>query len=133
MSDNLFANANSYLSVEQLLPNGKREGKNWVALNPTRSDTKLGSFKVNVETGQWADFATGDKGGDLVSLYSYLHNISSGDAAKEILSRNKGAPPAKKKPPSKEKPKAIVPIPEDKLVEGKQFCKKRSVCEQKFR
>ena len=31
-----------------------------------------GSFSVSITTGVWADFATDDRGGDLVSLYAYL-------------------------------------------------------------
>ena len=51
-----------------LLPFGKREGQEYVALNPTRHDNKQGSFSVNLISGKWADFATGDSGGDIVSL-----------------------------------------------------------------
>lgn len=42
---------------------GKLDGHEFKALNPTRSDSKVGSFSVNVVTGKWADFATGDQGG----------------------------------------------------------------------
>lgn len=70
--------------VRRWLPNGKREGSEWVAINPTRSDSRLGSFKVNITTGRWADFATGDRGGDLISLASYLHRISQAEAAKRV-------------------------------------------------
>ena len=44
------------------------EGHEYVARNPTRADRRPGSFKINLRTGRWADFATGDKGGDPVSL-----------------------------------------------------------------
>ena len=63
------------------LPNGRREGDEWVAFNPRRTDRTLGSFKVNIRTGQWADFATGDKGGDAISLLAYLKGLSQADAA----------------------------------------------------
>jgi putative DNA primase/helicase len=66
------------------LPNGGREGHEWVALNPIRPDARLGSFKVNMRTCQWADFATSDKGGDLVSLYGYLKHLRQGKAAWEL-------------------------------------------------
>ena len=46
------------------MPGGKRIGREYVAKNPTRADKRAGSFKVNLQTGRWADFATGDKGGD---------------------------------------------------------------------
>jgi hypothetical protein len=55
------------------------------ARNPTRQDTKAGSFLVNVTTGQWSDFATGDKGGDLVSLVRYLDRLpTQGEAARKL-------------------------------------------------
>lgn len=42
------------------------------------------SMKVNVKSGKWADFANGDKGGDLISLYAAIHNITQLDAAKQL-------------------------------------------------
>jgi hypothetical protein len=60
-----------------------------VVLNPIRADRRLGSFKINVRTGRWADFATGDKGGDPVSLVAYLENVSQPDAAR-LLGRMLG-------------------------------------------
>jgi hypothetical protein len=55
-----------------------------VALNPTRSDTKSGSFKINLKTGKWGDFATGDRGGDLIALWAYIKGIGQYEALKEI-------------------------------------------------
>jgi hypothetical protein len=69
---------------QRLLPQGQRRGEEWVSLNPTRNDRHLGSFMVNLRTGRWADFATGDKGGDLVSLIAYLDNVSQGEAARRL-------------------------------------------------
>jgi hypothetical protein len=66
------------------LPSGRREGHEWTSVNPTRGDRRRGSFRINLKTGAWADFATGDKGGDLVSLGAYLHGISQGEAAKRL-------------------------------------------------
>lgn len=59
--------------VLRWLPDGKRAGVEWVAKNPNRNDRKLGSFKINMATGVWGDFAIGESGGDLVSLAAYLH------------------------------------------------------------
>lgn len=71
--------------VPQWLPNGKRSGQEWIARNPNRSDRTPGSFTINLTTGKWADFASGDSGGDLVSLYAYLfHGNDNGKAAKEL-------------------------------------------------
>lgn len=63
-------------AVDQLLkcwlPDGNREGHEWKSRNPTRSDNRAGSFSINMATGAWGDFASGDKGGDLISLCAYL-------------------------------------------------------------
>jgi hypothetical protein len=66
------------------LPGGKRVGREYVSLNPTRADKRAGSFKVNLQTGQWADFATGDKGGDAVSLAAYLFGLRQSEAARRL-------------------------------------------------
>lgn len=70
--------------VSRWLPDGRREGQEWVSLNPLRADRKRGSFKVNLRTGKWSDFATGDCGGDPVSLGAFLHGLSQGDAAARL-------------------------------------------------
>jgi hypothetical protein len=64
-----------------LLPEGRREGAEWVARNPLRDDRRPGSFKVNLHTGRWGDFATGDAGGDLVSLAAYVTGLGQREAA----------------------------------------------------
>ena len=66
------------------LPDGKRQGHEWVARNPRRADTRPGSFAVNLITGKWADFACDAKGGDVVSLAAYLGGISQGEAARNL-------------------------------------------------
>ena len=71
--------------LERWLPGGKVERGEFVALNPTRSDGTPGSFKVNLKSGRWSDFATGDKGGDPISLCAYLrHHGQQGAAAREL-------------------------------------------------
>jgi hypothetical protein len=68
--------------LNRLLPRGKTVGREIVAFNPRRADRNLGSFKVNRFNGKWCDFATGDKGGDPVSLVAYLEGVSQGEAAR---------------------------------------------------
>jgi hypothetical protein len=70
--------------VRRWLPDGRREGPEWVAINPTRADHCRGSFKVNLATGIWSDFATGDKGGDLIALAAYLFHPDQAEAARNI-------------------------------------------------
>ena len=67
-----------------LLPGGKIIGGEYMVLNPTRADHRPGSFKINLRSGQWADFACGDKGRDPVSLCAYLEGVSQGEAARRL-------------------------------------------------
>ncbi len=70
--------------VTRWLPGGRREGAEWVVRNPKRGDGKPGSFKVNVRTGRWGDFATGDRGGDLISLAAFLFDLDQAEAAGRV-------------------------------------------------
>lgn len=64
-----------------LAPQGRMEGAEWTALNPTRADSKAGSFRINTRTGLWADFATNDRG-DALDLVAYL--ATNGDKGEAI-------------------------------------------------
>jgi hypothetical protein len=67
------------------LPSGRRRGAEFVALNPHRIDHHLGSFRINLRTGRWADFAIGGaRGGDVVSLFAYLAGIRQVEAAQRL-------------------------------------------------
>jgi hypothetical protein len=78
---NAAALRNADAVVRGLLPDGRRDGAEWVALNPLRNDRKPGSFKVNLLTGKWGDFATVDRGGDLVSLAAFVAALPQREAA----------------------------------------------------
>ncbi len=66
------------------LPDGELVGSEYKARNPTREDGSPGSFTINTRSGKWADFATDDRGGDLISLIAYLEGCErqSGAAVK---------------------------------------------------
>ena len=67
------------------LPDGRRVGREWEARNPCRVDRRPGSFKVNLKTGRWADFALPDaRGGDPVSLAAYLSGQPQSEAARAL-------------------------------------------------
>lgn len=72
--------------LQSWLPEGRKSGVEYKAKNPRRADRTVGSFSVNTNTGRWADFASGDAGGDLISLYAYLHACSQLAAARELAS-----------------------------------------------
>ena len=76
------ARSNSVAIVAHWLPRGRREGHEWCSLNPRREDRRLGSFRINLRTGAWCDFALPDaRGGDLTSLAAYLYGLSQQEAA----------------------------------------------------
>lgn len=66
------------------LPDGRVNGREYEARNPRRSDRNYGSFRVNLRTGRWADFATGDSGGDPISLAAFLFGLSQIEAARQL-------------------------------------------------
>ena len=70
--------------LRRWLPDGLLVGQEYTARNPTRSDRRPGSFRINVHTGKWADFATGDKGGDVISLSAYLSGTGQAEAARAL-------------------------------------------------
>ena len=65
-------------------PGGRFVGGEYISLNPTRADRRAGSFRVNVHSGKWADFAVGAKGGDVISLAAYLAGTGQGEAARGL-------------------------------------------------
>jgi hypothetical protein len=73
--------------VRSWAPEGRRQGHEWVALNPRRNDRHPGSFKINLRTGRWADFATGDRGGDVISLAAYIFGVRQSEAALALATK----------------------------------------------
>jgi hypothetical protein len=73
--------------LPELIAGGRLEGHEYVALNPSRADKSLGSFKINCRTGKWSDFATDANGGDVISWYAYGRGLSQCDAALLIAER----------------------------------------------
>ncbi|MGE4070804.1 MAG: DUF927 domain-containing protein [Lysobacterales bacterium] len=102
------------------LPQGKREGHEWKARNPTRNDSRSGSFSINCNNGKWADFASDARGGDLVALVAYLDGCTQGAAADklaEFLGLRSGEAPAdpmRAEPaPAKGGAAPVSPVPDD--------------------
>lgn len=76
----LLSSARDLLS--SWLPNGRFVGREF-QVGSLRGEPG-GSLSVNIANGKWCDFASGDKGGDLVSLYAAIHKISQKEAANEL-------------------------------------------------
>jgi hypothetical protein len=72
--------------LARLVPGGKTIAGEYTVRNPMRTDRSPGSFKINLRSGRWCDFATGEKGGDVVSLVAYLETVNQGKAAALLAS-----------------------------------------------
>ena len=94
--------------VSTWLPDGSRQGDEWVARNPHRDDRKAGSFSVNLKTGVWREFAGDDGGSDLLSLYAFLFTGNSQKEAAVALGREVGISVQR---PSSTPRKAVAPRP----------------------
>jgi hypothetical protein len=72
--------------TERLGLQGEERGNEYYVLcvNPKHMDSRIGNCSINLETGLWSCFSCG-KGGDLVTLASYVWTIPWADA-KERLS-----------------------------------------------
>jgi hypothetical protein len=70
--------------LHRWLPGGRVEGNEYVVLNPRWPDRRIGSFKINLKTGKWADWSSGDKGGDPVSLAAFLYDLGQAEAARRL-------------------------------------------------
>ena len=114
------------------LPDGKRQGGEYLSRNPTRSDDSAGSFSVNLNTGVWKDFATGDAGGDLIALIAYLEGTDQAPAARRLADflgianeppqgrprreDHRNGPPRHDAPADSAPGATLTPIPEDALA-----------------
>lgn len=76
--------AQSTTLLGRWLPDGKLQGREFIAKNPTRNDARAGSFSFNTSTGKWGDFATGDHGTDIISLKAHLQGCSQLEAAQAL-------------------------------------------------
>lgn len=67
------------------LPNGIRDGVEYRIGSKYGEAGRSMSIRLTGEkAGCWSDFAAGDSGSDLISLYAYLNNLQQGEAMREI-------------------------------------------------
>jgi len=109
----LLASAETHLA--SWLPAGRKRGNSWVAGDLSGAAGQ--SLKVNLATGAWSDFATGDHGSDLVSLYAAIYELPMGDAYRQLGGETK---PAKRinghahpAPPAEPARRVVTPVPAD--------------------
>lgn len=108
----LLGSAESLLA--SWLPGGRKRGGTWICGD--LSGAKGESLTVKLATGQWADWATGDHGTDLISLYAAIHDLSMGEAFRQLggderPTRINGHPRAPE-PEPEDKRQVVTPVPE---------------------
>lgn len=108
---------NSTSLLEEWFPSGKWVGHEYKIgdIHGSPGD----SLSINSNTGVWKDFATGDSGSDLISLYALAHHMSQSDAARELDPIAVAEPPKRAKysktvaqyrlPPDDEPPPMVHP------------------------
>ncbi|MDR3427748.1 toprim domain-containing protein [Silvimonas sp.] len=106
--------------LRQWLPVGEHRGDIYVALNPRRNDRTPESFKINILTGQWRDYAIDVGGGDAVSLYAYLFTggdyraaikaIASDPVVIAAIASGPKVPPAKTAKPLKSQTATLAKV-----------------------
>jgi putative DNA primase/helicase len=121
LAKELLSRAEALLA--QWLP-GNRNGNEWQGLSTSKGGHG-DSWSVNLTTGAWGHFAGGVTGGDLISLYAALNNLSAGHAAVEIARdyglediagvtrAREGDVPAERKPKPLPEPKVAKPISDE--------------------
>jgi hypothetical protein len=67
------------------LPDGKREGREWRAVDPQCADHRPRGLSVNLTTGRWCAY-DGAAGGDPISLAAYLAGCRQSEAAQNLAS-----------------------------------------------
>ena len=104
------------------LPNGARDGVEYRIGSKYGEEGRSMSIRlVGDKAGCWSDFAAGDSGGDLISLYAYINNLQPGEAMREVagqigidLQNNRVAQaPSGDKPKQRTEWTPVLPVPDD--------------------
>lgn len=80
LADALLGMADSL--VPDWLPGGQRNGHEWKC--GSLAGEAGSSCSVNLVNGKWSDFASEERGKDLLSLYAAIHNIKMHEAAVQL-------------------------------------------------
>ena len=63
------------------LPDGQISRKYWVAKCPGLDGNQRPQLRVNLRTGRWTDFRTGNRGSDVITLAAYVADIDEAKAS----------------------------------------------------
>ena len=124
LASRLLSQARSLLP--SWFPAGKMHGHEFCVGDLAGSEGE--SLKINVVTGRWQDFSTGDKGGDLISLYAAMHGIKQSEAVKQLDdgTTSPRVAPAQSKPAEPERAEwtPVIPVPADAPAPPDEFYRK---------
>ncbi len=70
--------------TKRWLPDGRLIGRKWVAKNPRSKKKPSSRLKIELATGRWDDFDTGDWGRGAISLAVFLFGLSPDAAARKL-------------------------------------------------
>ena len=100
-------------ALQEWLPEGHVVGHYYACanLNGGRGD----SLKVDLRRGYWKDYASNEKGGDLIDLYAKTHGMDYKAALHELAGKLGVSKP--KRGPSREF-QTVVPVPDSSLIIG---------------
>ncbi|GHT96749.1 hypothetical protein FACS1894122_15330 [Alphaproteobacteria bacterium] len=71
--------------LENLLPDGKVEGRDYVAKNPRRNDKEAGSFRIDINTCRFNDFSSRDHGIGIIDLVMCLDRCDADTACVKLV------------------------------------------------
>lgn len=109
----LLGNAENLVS--SWLPGGRKRGDSWCAGNLSGESGE--SLKVKLSSGAWSDFATGDHGSDLISLYAAINDVSMGEAYRQLGGETPQTPRLNghakpSAPPAEPERRVVMPVPD---------------------
>lgn len=123
--------------VPRWLPAGHLKGNYWYVGDFQGSPGK--SANVNMTTGGWGDNGSDESGRDLISLYACIHDLTNGEAARELMEQlgwksadergpvrrdavqTSASPPAPKVTKKQARRVPIVPVPKHVLPPTLRF------------
>lgn len=74
--------------LQEWFPNGVQEGHEFcIGSRGGEAGQSLRIRMVGDKAGVWSDFSDGEAGGDLISLYAFIHDLRPGQACKAIAER----------------------------------------------
>ena len=112
LSAELLARSESLCN--EWFPAGKKRGHEFVVGDLQGAPGE--SLSINLNSGVWMDFATGESGGDFISLFAAMHRIEQGEAFRRLCNGHAPAAlarPAERKSAAPPPAPIVLPVPDN--------------------